>query len=110
MKATGLCLLSVLLTMAAHGGISDALGASAPPLSATPMSPSSAATPASLDRPAGGTVPGVPPGSPRKPNSTPMPTPAPTNHYAGSAEIACACDQLAVLAGSRRSISLFTTA
>lgn len=97
MKTMGFCVLSVLLSMAAHGGISDALGASGPPLPQTPVSPSRAATPPSLDIPAGGTVPDAPAGSPRNPNSTPMPAPATTNHYAGSAENSCEYDQLAVL-------------
>jgi len=46
MKTVGFCVLSALLSMAVHGGISDALSASGPPLSATPVSPSSAAAPA----------------------------------------------------------------
>ena len=95
-------------TMLADGGISHALSASGPPLSQTPVSPSSAATPLSL--PAGRTVPVAPAGSPRNPNSKPMSAPASTNHYAGSAENSPEYNQLAVLLGSRRSISLFTTA
>jgi len=75
MKAAGFC----VLLLATHSVISDAVSASAPPLSATPISPTSAATPASLDSPAGGTLPRMPAGSPRKP---PMPAPAPTNHFA----------------------------
>jgi hypothetical protein len=108
MKTMGSCVLSVLLSLA-DGGISDALSASGPPLSQTPVSPSSAATPPSLV-PTGGTVPVAPAGSPRNPNSKPMPAPASTNHYAGSAEPSPEPNQLAVLSGSRRSISLFTTA
>lgn len=80
MNTMGFCVLSVLLSLAAHGGISDALSASGPPLSATPVSPYSAAPPPSL--PAGRTLPDTPAGSPRNPNSKPMPAPAPTNHYA----------------------------
>lgn len=110
MKTMGFCVLSVLLSMAAHGGISDALSASGPPLSATPVSPSSAANPPSLDIPAGGTVPDAPAGSPRNPNSKPMPAPAATNHYAGSAENSSEYDQLAILSGSKRSNSFLTTA
>jgi len=83
MKAMGF-VLSVLLSLA-HGGISDALSASGPPLSQAPVSPSSAATPPSLYTPAGGPA-REPRGSPRNRDSTPMPTPAPTNHYAGPAE------------------------
>jgi len=82
-KTAGFCVLSVLLSMAAHGGISDALSASGPPLPQTPVSPSNAATPPSLDTPAGGAARDTRPGSPRNPNSTPMPAPAPTSHYAG---------------------------
>jgi len=84
MKTMGFCVLSLLLSMAAHGGISDALSASGPPLPPTPASPSIAATPPSLDTPAGGTVPDAPAGNPRNPNSTPMPVPASTDHYARS--------------------------
>ena len=109
-KTMGFCLLSVLLSMVAHGGISDARSASGPPLPQTPVSPSSAATPPPLDVPAGRTVPGAPAGSSRNPNSTPMPAPAPTNHYAGSAENSSGYDQLAVLSGSKRSNSFLTTA
>jgi len=86
MKTMGFCVLSVLLSMAVHGGVSDALSASGPPLPPTPVPPSSAATPPSRDIPAGGSVPDAPAGSPQHPDSTPMPVPAPTNHYAGSAE------------------------
>lgn len=86
MKTMGFWLLSTLLSMAAHGGISDALSASGPPLSRSPVSPSRAATPPSLDLPAGDMVPATPAGSPRNPNLTPMPAPAPTIHYARSAE------------------------
>ena len=85
MKTMGYCVLSVLLAMAVHGGISDALSASGPALPRTPVPPSSAATPPSRDIPAEGSVPDAPAGSPQRPNSTPMPVPAPTNHYAGSA-------------------------
>jgi len=84
MKTMGFCALSVLLAMTAHGGISDALSASGQPLPGTPISPSRAATPPSLDIPDGGSVPGAPAGSPRNPTPTPMPAPAPTNHYASS--------------------------
>lgn len=75
-------LIAFLLSMAAHGGIADALGDSGPPLPQTPVLPSSAATPPSRGSPAGGTVPDAPAGSPRTPNSTPMPAPASTDHYA----------------------------
>jgi len=75
-KFTAFCVLAIFLSMAAHGGISDALGATGPQLPQTPVPPSRAATPPSLD---------TPPGGPRNPNPTPMPAPAPTNHYAGSA-------------------------
>lgn len=83
MKAIGFSALLSLLSMATHGGISDALSASGPPLSQS--SPSRAATPPSLDLPAGGMVPAAPAGSPRNPNLTPMPAPAPTIHYARAA-------------------------
>jgi len=86
MKTIGLSVLSVLLSMAIHGGISDALSASGPPFPRTPVPPSSAATPPSRDVPAGESVPEAPAGSPQRPNSTPLPVPAPTNHYAGSGE------------------------
>ena len=86
MKAIGFFVLPVLLSMAIHGGISDALSASGPPLPRTPVPPSSAATPPSQDVPAGERVPEAPAGSPQRPNSTPLPVPAPTNHYAGSEE------------------------
>ena len=109
MKVAGSCVL-VLLLLATLGGISGAFGASASPLSATPLSPSSAPTPASLNRPGGETLPSVPPGSPRQPNLTPMPAPAPTNHYAGRVENSSLVTQPAALSGSRRSISRFTTA
>jgi hypothetical protein len=110
MKTMEFCMLSVLLSMAAHGGISDALGASGPPLPQTPVSQSSAATPQSLDMPAAEPFPDAPARSPRNPNSKPMPAPAPTSHYAGAAENSSEYDQLAALSGSRRSISFFTTA
>jgi len=55
---------------------------------------------------AGGTDPDAPAGSARDRSSTPLPVPASTDPYAGAAEI----DQCAVLSGSRRSISFFTTA
>ena len=86
MKALGFCVLPVLLSLAAHGGISDALSASGQRLPKTPASPSSAATLPLPDTPAGGAVRDTPPGSPRNPNSTPMPAPAETNHYAGVAK------------------------
>jgi hypothetical protein len=86
MRAIRSCVLSVLLTMAAHGGISDALSAYGAPLPQAPI-PSSRAVPASSqDIPAGGTIRDAPGGDPRSPNSTPMPAPAPTNHYAGLAD------------------------
>lgn len=86
-KAVGCCVLSALLSMAAHGGISDALGASEPPPpQKTPVSPSSAANPPAPEMPAGGTLPNGPADSPRNPNSAPMPAPMTTDHYAGSAE------------------------
>jgi hypothetical protein len=86
MKTMGFCVLSVLLSMAAHGGISDALGASKPPPpQKTPVSPSSPANPPAPEMPAGGTVPNGPAGGPRNPNSAPMPAPVSTDHYAGSA-------------------------
>src|SRR5690348_14060298 len=90
-KAVGSCVLSLLLTMVAHGGISDALGASGPPRLLAPVPPSIAATPPSLDTPAGGTIPEVPAGSPRNP--TPMPAPASSNHYVGPAKASSAHDQ-----------------
>ena len=62
MKTMGYCVLSVLLAMAVHGGISDALSASGPALPRTPVPPSSAATPPSRDIPAEGTVPDAPAG------------------------------------------------
>ena len=107
MKAAGSCAL-VLSMLAAHGGISDAVGASAPLLSATPISPFSAAS-QSPRKPAGATVPDGPAGTPRNPNLMPIPAPAPTNHFAGAAENSASIDQLAVLSGSRRSISFLTT-
>lgn len=85
MKTAGFCVLSALLWLAAHGGITDAHGASGPPLPQKPVSPSSAASPPALDIPAGGTLPNAPAGAPRNPNLTPMPTPAQTNHYTGPA-------------------------
>jgi hypothetical protein len=39
MKTVGFCVLTVLLSMATHGGISDALGASGTPLPQTPVLP-----------------------------------------------------------------------
>jgi len=85
-KAVGACVLSALLSMAAHGGISDALSASEPPPPGqTPVSPSSAANPPAPEMPAGGTVPSGPAGSPRNPNSAPVPAPVSTDHYAGAA-------------------------
>lgn len=85
MRAIRSGVLSVLLTMAAHGGISDALSAYAP-LPQAPVPSSSAAPASSQDIPAGGTIRDAPGGDPRSPNSTPMPAPAPTNHYAGLAD------------------------
>ena len=86
-KAVGSCVLSALLSIAVHGGISDALGASEPPPpQKTPVSPSSAANPPAPEIPAGATVPNDPAGSPRNPNSAPMPAPVSTDHYAGSAK------------------------
>lgn len=84
MKTMRFCALSVLLSMAAHGGISDALSAAAPPPPQAPASPSSAANPPSLDRPAGGGVRDTPVGGPGNPNTTPMPAPAATDNYASS--------------------------
>lgn len=84
MKTMGFCVLPVLLSIAAHGGVSDALSAPGPLQPRTPVSPSRAAAPPSLDSPAGGTVPDAPSGSPRNPNPTPMPAPASTSHYARS--------------------------
>ena len=87
MKSMGFCVLSALVSMAAHGGISDALSASVLPLPQTPASPSIATTPPSLDKPAAGTVLDTPAGgSPRNPGSTPLPAPASTDHYGGPAE------------------------
>ena len=86
MKAMGFCVLPVLLLMAAHGGISDALSASGQPLPKTPASPSTAATLPLPDTPAGGAARDLPLRSPWNPNSKPMPAPAPTSHYAGVAE------------------------
>ncbi len=83
MKTEGFCVLSVLLSMATYGGISDALSASGQPSPQTPVSASSAANLPSLDTPAGGTVPDAPADSRRNPDSTPMPAPVPTDHYAG---------------------------
>jgi len=82
MKSMGSCVLLALLSMAAHGGIADALGApgAQPPLS--PVSPSSAANPPAPDIPAAENEPAAPAGDPRYPNSTPTPAPASTNHYA----------------------------
>ena len=88
-KIVGFCVLSCLLSMAVHGGISDALSAANPP---SPVAPASGASRDSH------------PGSPPNPNSAPMPVPAPTNHYASE------YGQLAVLSGSKRSNSFFTTA
>ncbi len=82
MKTMEFFALSTLLSMAAYGGIADALSASGPLPVKTPLSPSSAATPPKLNMPGGGTVPDAPAGSPRHPKSTPMPAPASTNHYA----------------------------
>ena len=73
-----LLMLSVSLSMAARGGISDALGA--------PVPSSSAATPPSLRVPSEGAFPDAPTGSPRNPDSKPLPAPAAMNHYAGAAE------------------------
>jgi len=85
-KAVGYCVLSALLSMAAHGGIPDALSASEPPPpQKTPVSPSSAANPPAPEMPDGGTVPNGPAGSPLNPNSAPMPAPVSTDHFAGSA-------------------------
>jgi hypothetical protein len=84
MKTVTISVLSVLLSMAAHGGISDALSASGLPLPQTPSPPSIAATPPAPDTPASETDPEAPAGNPRNPNSTPMPAPAPTDHYARS--------------------------
>ena len=86
MKSMGFCVLSALVSMAAHGGISDALSASVLPLPQTPASPSIATTPPSPDTPAPGSAPETPAGSPRIPNSTPMPAPASSDHYGGAAE------------------------
>jgi len=61
MKAMGFCVLPVLLSMAAPGGISDALSASGQPLPKTPVSPSSAATLPLPDPPAGGAARDLPP-------------------------------------------------
>ena len=83
MKTVRFLLLSVV-TIGALGGISDAVRASVVPR--TPVSPSSAASAPSMDRPAARTVPDAPAGNPRNPRSTPMPVPAPTRHYAGSDE------------------------
>ena len=86
MKSMESWALSALVSMAAHGGISDALSASVLPLLQTPASPSVARIPPSPDTPAAGTDPDTPAGSPRNPNSTPMPVPASTDHYGGPAE------------------------
>src|SRR6185503_4334416 len=110
-KVPGYGILAVLLSMAASGGIADAFGASGPPLFRSPASPTRAASPPSLDRPVGGTVPDAPAVSPQNPNSTPMPAPATTIHYAGSVENASGCDQFCpARSASRRSDSFFTTA
>jgi len=86
MKTARFCVLSVLLSMAAHGGISDALSASGVPPPQTPASPSIAVTPPSPDTPAAGADSDAPADSPRNPDSTPMPAPARTDHYAGPAK------------------------
>jgi len=86
MKSMESWALSALVSMAAHGGISDALSASVLPLPQSPASPSFATTPPSPDTPAPGSAPETPAGSPRNPNSTPMPVPASTDHYGGPAE------------------------
>ena len=86
MKSMGSWALSALVSMAAHGGISDALSASVLPLPQTPASLSIATTPPSPDTPAAGTDPDTPAGSPRNPKSTPMPVPASTDHYGVPAE------------------------
>ncbi len=86
-KTLGFCTLSAILSMAAHGGIADALGAAAPPQQRTPASPSRAANLPSLDNPAGGIAPDTParnPRNPRNPDPAPMPVPAATNNYASS--------------------------
>ena len=102
-KSVTLFVLSTLLSM----GIADVLGASGPRLT---QSPSSAATPPSLEIPAGGATRDTAPGSPRNPGATPLPTPASTNHYADSAGNSSGHDHSVVLSESRRSISFFTTA
>ena len=111
MKVPGYRVLSILLSMAAQGGIADAFGASGPPMSRSQVSPSRAASPPSLERPTGGTVPDAPSGSPHNPNPTPMPAPAPTIHYAGSVEKASGQGQWCpALSDSKRSDSFLTTA
>ena len=80
-STAGSRLLAILLSLAALGGMSGALGAPVPPLSQTPASPTRAATPPALERPAVETIPDAPAGSPRSP--VPMPTPAATDNYAG---------------------------
>ena len=86
MKTARFCVLSVLLSMAAHGGISDALSASGKPPPRMPASPSIAVTPPPPDTPAAGADPDAPANNPRNPNSTPLPAPAQTDHYAGPAK------------------------
>jgi len=83
MKALAFCVLSSLVSMAAHSGTPEVLvGASGGFLSAAPAAP-----PSSPDRPAGGAVRDKPPAGPWIPNPTPRPAPAPTNHYAGMPDI-----------------------
>jgi len=85
-KTLGFCVLLLPLSLATHGGIADALGATGTPLSQTTLLPSRAAAPPSRDIPAGGTFSDAPAGSPQNPNPNPapMPAPAPTIHYARS--------------------------
>ena len=80
-RVAGFCVLSAALAVTAGHGISDALGAPAPPRSQVPVSPTHAASPPSLERPAGGTVRDAPAGYPKP---APMPAPAATGNYAGS--------------------------
>jgi hypothetical protein len=80
----GFCTLSAILSMAAHGGIADALGATVPPQQRTPASPSRAVNLPSLDSPAGGITPNTPARNPRNPDPAPMPVPAATHNYASS--------------------------
>lgn len=109
-KTVALCVLSAALSMATHGGFSDALGASGPLLPPAPVLPSSAANPPSPDIPVGETVLDVPAGNPQYRNPTPMPAPAATDHYAVPAGSSTGDARLAALPWNRRFIAFLTTA